>query len=229
MQILLLNMGSIDKEHYSLLDTCILENRYRYHVSSGRHRKQTIFAGDLLLRFALMREKCDVTNVKICYGINGKPYIENQEIYFNLSHSKNFVVLGIDKKELGIDILCERKINQNFIRFFYSKEEQRHLNYLVEEEKREYYWNALCYKEAYIKKSGGRIIDMKNRLICPRNIEYGKVIRVIEKGEEFESLFFKELTYHMCLISDKIPKEVKVETLNMDDIYNELNSIFSVI
>ena len=222
MRIFLLNIDSIHKRHYSLLETCLAENKYRFHNSSSWHRKQTIFAGDILLRYALLKANNDISNVSICYSEYGKPCIKNGDIHFNLSHSKNYIVLGIAKQELGIDILCKRRINKEFIRFFFSKEEQIYLDDLTEE-KRDYYWNALCYKEAYIKRTGGQIINMKNKLVCPKNIEYGKVIKKIVEKEEIQSIFFKELNYHICLIADQIHDKIMIENLNIEDIYKQLN------
>ncbi|WP_336053678.1 4'-phosphopantetheinyl transferase family protein, partial [Niallia taxi] len=209
----MLNINTIHKRHYSMLDTCLAENKYRIHNSSNCQRKQTIFSGDILLRYALLKESKDIANVSICYNEYGKPSIKNENIHFNLSHSKNSIVLGIAKQELGIDILCERRINKEFIRFFFSKEEQIYLDDLTKE-KRDYYWNALCFKEAYIKRIGGKIIDMKNKLVCPRNIEYGKVIKNIEENEDNQSIFFKELNYHICLIANQIYDKINIENLN---------------
>lgn len=222
MRIFLLNINPIHKRHYSLLDTCLAENKYRIYNSSNCRRKQIIFSGDILLRYALLKENNDIANVSICYNEYGKPSIKNGNIHFNLSHSKNSIVLGIAKQELGIDILCERRINKEFIRFFFSKEEQIYLDDLTEE-KRDYYWNALCYKEAYIKRIGGQIIDMKNKLVCPRNIEYGKVIKNMEENEDIQSIFFKKLNYHICLITNQIYEKIYIENLNIEDIYKELN------
>lgn len=223
MRIFLLNINSIHKRHYSLLETCLAENKFRFHNSSSWHRKQTIFAGDILLRYALLNANNDLSKVSLCYSEYGKPSIKNGNIHFNLSHSKNLIVLGIAKQELGIDILCERRINEDFIRFFFSKEEQIYLDDLTGE-KSDYYWNALCYKEAYIKRIGGQIIDLKNKLVCPKNIEYGKVIKKIEQKEDIQSIFFKELNYHICLIADQINDKINIEKLNIEDIYIKLNT-----
>ncbi|MCK1985463.1 MULTISPECIES: 4'-phosphopantetheinyl transferase family protein [unclassified Peribacillus] len=220
-------MNSIHKtDFHSLWDTCLSENRARYINSSSQYRKQTIFAGDILLRYALLSEKLDISKVKIGYGKNGKPYIKNGGIHFNLSHSKNLVVLGIGKQELGIDILCERKINKELIKYFFSEEEQRYLHHL-KEGKQDYYWNALCYKEAYIKCSGGKIINMKNRLVCPKDLQYGKVNRVKQEREQIESIFFKASNYHICMISNNISRKLNIEILDMDIIHRKIEGLIS--
>ncbi|WP_350302773.1 4'-phosphopantetheinyl transferase family protein [Peribacillus frigoritolerans] len=220
-------MNSIHKtDYYSLWDTCLPENRARYINSSSQYRKQTIFAGDILLRYALLSEKLDISKVKIGYGKYGKPYIKNGGIHFNLSHSKNFIVLGIGKQELGIDILCERKLNKELIKYFFSEEEQRYLHHL-KEGKQDYYWNVLCYKEAYIKCSGGQIINMKNRLVCPKDLQYGKVNRVKQEREQIESIFFKDSNYHICMISNNISRKLTFEILDMDVIYRKIEGLIS--
>ena len=50
--------------------------------------------------------------IKKKYNINsnpvidkfGKPYFENSDIYFNISHSGNYVVAAVSEHEIGVDI-----------------------------------------------------------------------------------------------------------------------------
>ncbi len=56
-----------------------------------------------LLEHALIKRKiCG----EIIYGKNGKPYLSNGKIFFNLSHSGNLSVCAICDKEIGVD--CEK-------------------------------------------------------------------------------------------------------------------------
>ena len=41
---------------------------------------------------------------EIKYSKTGKPYFKNSVIYFNYSHSKNYIACAISNKEVGIDI-----------------------------------------------------------------------------------------------------------------------------
>jgi 4'-phosphopantetheinyl transferase len=43
-------------------------------------------------------------NNDIFYNEYGKPYIKNNPLYFNISHSNNITVIAISDKEIGIDI-----------------------------------------------------------------------------------------------------------------------------
>lgn len=56
-----------------------------------------------LLNRALIQRQC---NAELQYGKNGKPYLKNDELFFNLSHSDNLSVCAISDVEIGVD--CER-------------------------------------------------------------------------------------------------------------------------
>ena len=40
----------------------------------------------------------------IFYNEYGKPYIKNNPIYFNISHSKEYIVCAVSDSEIGVDI-----------------------------------------------------------------------------------------------------------------------------
>ena len=53
----------------------------------------------------LLRNVCGVTDdSQLMYGKNGKPYLKDKSIYFNLSHSGDYVVLAVADYEVGVDI-----------------------------------------------------------------------------------------------------------------------------
>ena len=41
---------------------------------------------------------------KVFYNEYGKPYFENNDLFFNISHSGDYTVLVISDKEIGVDI-----------------------------------------------------------------------------------------------------------------------------
>lgn len=66
-------------------------------------KKRSLLA-ELLIQKAVM-EKTGLKNVAIGRNKYGKPYIKDVEnFYFNITHSGNYVVIGVSKKEIGIDI-----------------------------------------------------------------------------------------------------------------------------
>ena len=46
----------------------------------------------------------NIPNAEICKTINGKPYIKNEKVFFNASHSKGLLALAVAKKEIGLDV-----------------------------------------------------------------------------------------------------------------------------
>ena len=49
-------------------------------------------------------EKENVANIEIVYNEHGKPYLKNNELYFNLSHDRNMTVLVTSNQEIGVDL-----------------------------------------------------------------------------------------------------------------------------
>ena len=49
-------------------------------------------------------EKENAANIEIVYNEHGKPYLKNNELYFNLSHDRNMTVLVTSNKEIGVDL-----------------------------------------------------------------------------------------------------------------------------
>ena len=47
-----------------------------------------------------------IANYKLRYNEYGKPYLESGGLFFNLSHSGEYVACAISDKEIGIDTMC---------------------------------------------------------------------------------------------------------------------------
>ncbi len=89
----------------------------------------------------------------------GKPYLANSPIYFNLSHSGNFAVLAVTTLgEIGIDIETIRP--RNFLAIaerYYHADELAHLLALPAAEREHYFFKLWTLKEAFFKATGGGI------------------------------------------------------------------------
>lgn len=58
----------------------------------------------LLLRYALYHEYNETKMPLFSFGIGNKPYMENINVKFNLSHCNKAVMCGLDNWEIGVDI-----------------------------------------------------------------------------------------------------------------------------
>jgi 4'-phosphopantetheinyl transferase len=96
--------------------------------------------------------------LKIGYRPNGKPFIENEHINFNCSHTDdNFVIAITALGEIGIDIEC---INRSVVisklsHLILSEREQTSLSQLREDKRKEMFLKIWTVKESFFKGLGG--------------------------------------------------------------------------
>lgn len=162
-------------------------------ISSARRKKAESY------RFEDDKKRCALSEVvlrkalasfglnpkEICYTFNehGKPYLENyDDVYFSISHSKDYVICIVSDCEIGIDIEHIEDINLNIAKRFFTESEY---NNIISAEGRDAQLNVFydCWtkKEAYIKWAG-------KGLACPLNSfdVYDKLDCVLTAPMEFD-------------------------------------------
>lgn len=86
----------------------LIDEQLRAYVQSfSESRQQTLLAGRALLKFALWQQGILQLNQplpKIAYSKLNKPYFVDIPVYFNLSHSHDFIALTIGKQPQGVDM-----------------------------------------------------------------------------------------------------------------------------
>ena len=107
-----------------------------------------------LLEIALKEEK--ITSYKISESINGKPYIDNSNIFYNISHKNKMVGLIISDSEVGLDIEyvdTENIKRKSTLKSFFTEKERESI---TNNEELLTLWTK---KESYIKLNGGMLRD----------------------------------------------------------------------
>lgn len=103
------------------------------------------------------------------YGEKGKPYLREYPLFFNLSHSGEYVVCAVSDGEIGVDI--QKCSSLNVMRIaarFFSEEECRALEACAtEEEKRQSFFRLWVRKEAYGKFLGKGILGVVSVNLLP--------------------------------------------------------------
>ncbi|MDE7014851.1 MAG: 4'-phosphopantetheinyl transferase superfamily protein [Kineothrix sp.] len=87
----------------------------------------------------------------------GKPYLRGErDLYFNLSHSGNYVVCAFSDKEIGIDIQMQRKKHGDIVRRFFSNEDKELLEKMTKcgMGSDEAFYCMWTVKESYMKLTG---------------------------------------------------------------------------
>lgn len=86
----------------------LIDKQLRAYVQSfSESRQQTLLAGRALLKFALWQQgilRLNQPLPKIAYSKLNKPYFVDIPVYFNLSHSQDFIALTIGKQPQGVDM-----------------------------------------------------------------------------------------------------------------------------
>lgn len=107
-----------------------------------------------LLEIALKEE--GITSYKISKSINGKPYIDNSNIFYNISHKNKMVGLIISDSEVGLDIEyidTENIKRESTLKYFFTEKERESI---TNNEELLTLWTK---KESYIKLNGGMLRD----------------------------------------------------------------------
>lgn len=118
--------------------------------------KKRSLIGHLMARFKLgklLQKDYDQIQFKRTY--EGKPYLENSDIYFNISHSGYYVVLVVSNFLIGIDIEQMKEIT-DIRKVFSSIFSEKELDFITQDknlEKKRFYiiWTL---KESFIKCVG---------------------------------------------------------------------------
>lgn len=120
-----------------------------------------------LLEIALKEE--GITSYKISKSINGKPYIDNSNIFYNISHKNKMVGLIISDSEVGLDIEyidTENIKRGSTLKYFFTEKERESI---TNNEELLTLWTK---KESYIKLNGGMLRDAIGLDINNTNVIY---------------------------------------------------------
>lgn len=128
----------------------------RYGKSSG-YLNEKIKIQSLLAGILIYQNMGDIES-KIQYNKYGKPYLNEDNKYFNISHTGDYVVFVKDEKKIGIDIERIREKNLDIIKYAFNDKEVELINGDINELTK--LWTI---KESVYKASGvENYLDFKN-------------------------------------------------------------------
>ena len=120
-------------------------------------KKLSIAAGELVRKAVSEKFNIDKNDIRFRVGKNGKPYIENIDIEFSISHSGDIAMCAISDKPVGLDIEKIRDININVVKRMFAADEQR---YVLEKWSlsKQRFFEVWTRKEAYAKMLGKGVV-----------------------------------------------------------------------
>lgn len=136
--------------------------------------KKLSLYGELIIKMGVnIIKKGSIKDIIFSYNDFGKPYLSTEGIYFNLSHTRNYVLCAISTKtEVGVDV---EKIDippYEIMPRFYHKNEIDYVS-SEQENKSTHFYKVWTKKEAYLKMLGTGLHDYMsqiNSLNCPFQI-----------------------------------------------------------
>jgi 4'-phosphopantetheinyl transferase len=208
--------GEIKSELISKLPVVVAAKYNDYKHSDSLQRS---LLGELLLR-KVLSQKLKLTDKEINFktGDKGKPYLSDQALYFNISHSGKWVVGAFSDKEVGIDVELIREPNYEVAKRFYSEIELAGLNSIADAElKKEYFFELWTLKESYLKAIGTGLTKSLSSftVITAAN---GQIF--LTDGAAIDHVFFKQYAFDkdyklaVCSFENEFCEEIQTMDIN---------------
>ena len=138
---------------YSAMDSARRQKADKYKHENDR--KLCVFA-DYILR-DMLRE-FSVDSVQFYFLPTGKPMLKTDGVYFNISHSKNYIACAVGTKPIGIDIEAYRKITLPLVNRVCTEDEAEYVfkenDDIENENTKKRFFSVWTAKEAFLKCTG---------------------------------------------------------------------------
>ncbi|PJI09255.1 MULTISPECIES: 4'-phosphopantetheinyl transferase family protein [Clostridium] len=103
----------------------------------------------------MLKDILNLDKIQLKYNKWGKPELmNNSRIHFNISHSSEWVIVGIAAKPIGVDIQKIDKIDLSIAKSCFSKDENEYILSLPSDEQKDAFFKLWTLKEAFIKAKG---------------------------------------------------------------------------
>jgi 4'-phosphopantetheinyl transferase len=209
-----------------------IDERARYHRLLSPEKRASFLAGRASLRVILAKYLHHLPQaIRFEYNGTGKPFLANSKcasnIRFNLSHSGQWMVMGVSKEaDLGVDIEEVRPVKKTWaLEKLFTIEERESIAELPEEEKDAAFIAAWTEKEAAAKVngaglSGNRAVLMEYRDVIKKQADHG--FTFFRKDSCWFVRFEPAPEYLGCAVlkSDKFPR-VKFYEFSFSDLLKD--------
>ena len=208
---------NLKKEEYHRLSSKVsTEKQMRIERFHHFEDAQRTLLGDMLSRM-LIGEKCKLSNDNISFGINifGKPYAKHiPDLYFNLSHSGNFVVCAIGNCRVGIDVEEIKPIDLTIAKHFFTQAETRYILKHSKKERLNVFFRIWTMKEAFVKCQGrGLSIPLNSFSVLDSDTDLA-----------FDRIF--ENSTAVCYVCSAQKVRPDFTYLTIDDLMDRLRNFF---
>lgn len=146
------NINNVDYQSmYKIVPAFRQKKADKYVHRIDQVRSVTVF---YLLMKLLKDNHVHYLNNQFKVDKNGKLYLKDNPVYFNLAHSGNYVIVAISDKPVGVDveIISNKLISNNLVKYVFNQEELD--KYRTRKDKKTFFYRTWCKKESYVKCNG---------------------------------------------------------------------------
>ncbi len=173
MEYLIYNIENLTeaefKKWFSLMAKEKQERVSRY---KDIERRKCSVAGEMLVKKYIGKSlNISPESIEISIDENGKPFIKDCAIHFNISHCEDTLAYAFSDSQIGIDIEKIRPISLSVLKRFFTLSEQEYVlgnepniesfKFCEDSEMLERFYRIFTLKEAICKKSGIGIKGLK--------------------------------------------------------------------
>ena len=148
-----------DSEFLRMYQLCDKVRQNRIDRITKEPAKKLSAAAGMLARIAIGQcLKIDPLSITFRRNKNGKPYAENLDIHFSLSHSGNLAVCAVSDQPVGIDVEKIRSVNYHLADKCFTLEERKYV-FSERQKQQKRFFEIWTKKEAHVKRLGTGITD----------------------------------------------------------------------
>lgn len=169
----LLDIKDFDDELFEKVKEA--EKKISHYDKEAKSNKLSLY-GRVLLGYMLKRD-FGMESFSLRYGEKGKPYLKNDGIFFNISHSDSLVICAADEREIGCDVQSLQDYKPRVAERFFTEKEVSFLR--KSDDKSRIFIKLWTLKESILKKEGTGIgggldsFDFSDYAACDSFTAYG--------------------------------------------------------
>ncbi|MCC2324139.1 MULTISPECIES: 4'-phosphopantetheinyl transferase family protein [Bacillus] len=224
LELYLANILNMNKANYQRLYS-VMDDFIKVKVDEMRKyedRQRTILGNFLVKYFIAKKVNANIEDIKLEEDEFGKKKIVNHVGYcFNISHSGEWVFIGIAESEIGVDVEKIESLDFLNIASYFSKEEKEYLTKLDSKVLEMEFFRIWTAKESYIKYKGlGMVIPLESFSVpISENENFVKTLYEKESKEAFVTSSKINEEYYISVCGNSAMEQLELIYL---DLKNEI-------
>ena len=210
---------SLDSNQFNdLLKVISIEKREKCRKFMFKEDALRTMYGELIIRHILVGKFLFRNqDIEFFENLEGKPYLKDIPIYFNISHAGNFIVCAFSEQEIGIDIEEIKEGDLEIAERFFCQCEYEDLMMQRSLERIDYFYSLWTLKESYVKWLGkGLTIPLDSFCFFVKGEDISCVDYYRNRTPFFKQYPIEGYKISVCATLCDFPE--RIEEIRIDDV-----------